>query len=134
MIVFPKCFTEFSDKNICHYSKRARTCHLLCQRPGCYHSASKTYVDTGSLNWAQFMLQWFSDSPNSLNSEKVLLYLGKTPLRCHFCVRFCLVGMKLNSEVSFSALSKRRSEQRRRCVFFYQKVIKITGWSRELFS
>ena len=28
--VFPKCFsefTEFSDKNICHYSKRARTCH-----------------------------------------------------------------------------------------------------------
>ena len=20
-------FTEFSDKNICHYSKRARTCH-----------------------------------------------------------------------------------------------------------
>ena len=28
--VFPKCFTkfaEFSDKNICHYSKRARTFH-----------------------------------------------------------------------------------------------------------
>ena len=21
-------FTEFSDKNICHYSKRAQTCHL----------------------------------------------------------------------------------------------------------
>ena len=26
------------------------------------------------------MLQWFSDSLNSLNSEKVLLYLAKTPL------------------------------------------------------
>ena len=25
--VFPKFFTEFSDKNICHYSKRARTRH-----------------------------------------------------------------------------------------------------------
>ena len=42
--VFPKCFTEFSDKNICHSRKRARTCHLLCKRPGYYHSASKTHV------------------------------------------------------------------------------------------
>ena len=23
-------FTEFSDKDICHYSKRAQTCDLLC--------------------------------------------------------------------------------------------------------
>ena len=45
--VFPKCFTEFAefrDKNICHYSKRARTCHFLCERPGCCHSASETCV------------------------------------------------------------------------------------------
>ena len=31
-------FTEFSeirDKNICHYSKRARTYHLLCKRGIC---------------------------------------------------------------------------------------------------
>ena len=45
--VFPKCFTEFSkfsDKNICHYSKRAQTCHFLCKRPGCYHSTSKRQV------------------------------------------------------------------------------------------
>ena len=28
----------------CHYSKRARTFHLLCKRPGCYHSTSKTHV------------------------------------------------------------------------------------------
>ena len=40
--VFPKCFTKFSDKNICHYSKRTWICHLLCKRPGCYHSTSKT--------------------------------------------------------------------------------------------
>ena len=25
-------FTEFTDKNICHASKRVRTCHLLCWR------------------------------------------------------------------------------------------------------
>ena len=36
--------SEFSDKNICLYSKRIQTCHLLCKRPGCYHSASKTHV------------------------------------------------------------------------------------------
>ena len=61
-------------KNICHYSKRARTCHLLCKRPECYHSASKTHMwETGSL----------SDSLNSLNSlnlMKVLHHLGKTPM------------------------------------------------------
>ena len=28
------------------------------------------------------MLQWFSDSLNSLNSVKVLLYFGKTPMSC----------------------------------------------------
>ena len=31
----PKCFTEFSefsDKNICHCIKRARTCHLLYKK------------------------------------------------------------------------------------------------------
>ena len=32
------------DKNICHYSKRAQTCYLLCKRPGCYHIANKTHV------------------------------------------------------------------------------------------
>ena len=28
------------------------------------------------------MFQWFSDSLNSLNSVKVLLYFGKTPMSC----------------------------------------------------
>ena len=37
-------------KNICHYSKRAPTCHFLCERPGCYYSTSKTHVEPGSLN------------------------------------------------------------------------------------
>ena len=34
-------------------------------------------LETGSLNQGQFMLQWLSIS---LNSVKVLLHLGKTPL------------------------------------------------------
>ena len=42
--------SEFSDKNICHYSKRARTCHLLCKRPGFHHSTSKTHVRDRILN------------------------------------------------------------------------------------
>ena len=36
--------------------------------------------ETGYLNLAQFMLQWLSSSLNSLNSVKVLLNLGKTPI------------------------------------------------------
>ena len=113
--VFPKCFTEFSDKNICHYSKRARTCCLLHKRWGCYHSASKTHVETGSLNWAQFMLQWFSDFLNSLNSVKVLLYLRKTPLwpayktikRLQFCVNttFSMANVTLGQFPKFWKVS-----------------------------
>ena len=33
-----------SVTKICHYSKRARTCHLLCNRPEYYHNTSKTHV------------------------------------------------------------------------------------------
>ena len=36
--------------------------------------------ETGTLNWNQFMLQWLSVSLNSLNSVKVMLHLGKTPI------------------------------------------------------
>ena len=45
--IFPKGFhwiQRIRWQNICHYSKRAQTCHLLCKRPGCYHSVSKTHV------------------------------------------------------------------------------------------
>ena len=44
LIFCAHAFDEFSDKNICHYSKRARTCHLLWERPGYYHSISKTHM------------------------------------------------------------------------------------------
>ena len=38
-------FTEFNDKNISHYIKRVQTCHFLCERPICYHNASKAHVN-----------------------------------------------------------------------------------------
>ena len=41
--IFPKYF-HWIQWNICHYSKRARICHLLCKRLGCYHHASKTHA------------------------------------------------------------------------------------------
>ena len=44
MKFFLNVFSEFSDKNICYYSKRIQTCHLLCKRPACYHSTSKTHA------------------------------------------------------------------------------------------
>ena len=91
--LFPKGFTEFtefSDKMICHYSKRAQTCHSAtsCVRdPDATTAPARHTWDTRYLNWAQFMLQWFSDSLNSLNSVKALLYFGKTPRQTnHNCI------------------------------------------------
>ena len=44
--------------------KRARTCHLLCKRPGWYHRMPARHMwERGSLNWVQFMLQWFIRFP-----------------------------------------------------------------------
>ena len=43
---------QFTDRNICHYSKRAWTCHLLHKRPGCYHNISKTPVRKRIFKWS----------------------------------------------------------------------------------
>ena len=76
LIVFIE-FAEFGDKNVCHYSKRAQTCHTAtsCVRD---HSATTVPVrhmwEAGSLNYAQFMLQWFAEF------SEFLFHLGKTPI------------------------------------------------------
>ena len=80
MDFFPKCFTEFSEfsetpNDICHYSKRAPTCHTAASWDT--RMLPQRHVEAASLNWVKFMLQWFS---NSLNSVKVLLYFGKIPM------------------------------------------------------
>ena len=61
--VFPKCFHWIRWQ--IHYilKKIIQTCHLLYKRPRCYRSTSKIQVERGSLNWAQFMLQWFIRFP-----------------------------------------------------------------------
>ena len=63
--VFPKCIhwvRRIQWQNICHYSKRVRTCNpsISCARDQDANTATAGHVwETGSLNWAQFMLQWF---------------------------------------------------------------------------
>ena len=75
----------FSDKNIHHYSIRPQTCYSATSCVRDQHATTapaQTACETGrSLNRAQFMLQWLLDSSlNSLNSVKVTLHLGKTPM------------------------------------------------------
>ena len=56
-------FSQFSDKSICHYSKRSGPCHLLCATT-CYNSTSRTHMkDRIFLNWLKFMPPWFYCSP-----------------------------------------------------------------------
>ena len=72
--VFPKWITEFS-KNISHYSKGTQTCHSATS---CVKDKDDTKTlarhmwETGSLNWAQFMLQWFIRFPEFNGSSESL--------------------------------------------------------------
>ena len=53
-------FTKFNDKNICHYSKRTRTCHPATSCVGDQDATTapaRHMWETGSLNWLQLMLQ-----------------------------------------------------------------------------
>ena len=70
-------FTEFSDKNICHYSKRARTCHPATSCARNQDTTTRHIWETGSLNWAQLMLQWFIRFPEF---AEFLSHLEKTPI------------------------------------------------------
>ena len=76
-------FADFSDKNICHYSKKAWTCHpaTSCVRDQDATPVSAWHMwDTGSLNWAQFMLQWLIRFPEFTEFCDFLFHLGKNPL------------------------------------------------------
>ena len=73
---------EFS-LNICHYSKRVRTCPpaTSCAREQDATTAPARHMwETGSLNWAQFILQWFISFPEFAEFSEFLFHLGKTPL------------------------------------------------------
>ena len=77
-------FTEFSDKNTCHYSKRARTCHQAtsCVRDPDASTAPARHM-WGSSIWAQFMLQWFIRFPEF---SEFLFHLGKPPVQFYHFV------------------------------------------------
>ena len=73
----------FSDKNICHYSKRAQTCHTAtsCVRDQNATTAPGTHtLETGSLNLLKFMFQWFIKFPEFIECTKLLFHLGKTSI------------------------------------------------------
>ena len=75
-------FTEFAE-NICHYSKRAWTCHSAtsCVIPWDATTApARHMLYTGSLNWAQIILHWFIRFPEFAEFSEFLFHLGKTPM------------------------------------------------------
>ena len=53
--------------------------YLLCKRAGCYHSTGtlRYMWETGSLNWTQFMLQWFIRFPEFAESNEFLFHFGQ---------------------------------------------------------
>ena len=54
--------------------KRARSCQLLCKRPGCYHSANKTHVRDRIFKLSPIHASLIYQIP------WIFLHLGKTPL------------------------------------------------------
>ena len=77
-VLQPSVFTEFvvfSDKIFVITVKGLEplpTSHLLCEMPACYHSVRKTYVRERNFK--------LNPIHASMNSVKVALHLGKTPL------------------------------------------------------
>ena len=78
--VFLNVLTEFSDKYICHYSKRARTCHPATSRVRDQDATTvpaRHMRETVSLNLVQFILQWFI---KFAEFSEFLFHSGENPL------------------------------------------------------
>ena len=90
--------SEFSNKNIRHYSKRASTYHLAssCVRDHDATSSPARHVwEIGSLNWHQFMLQWFIRIPVPFRENSNMYW--------HYC-QLCLITKKLDWYAFFFTL------------------------------
>ena len=104
-------FSEFSDKNICHYSKRARTCHPATS---CVRNQDATTMpvkhmwETESLNWLQFMLQWFLRVPEFAEFAEFLFHIGKTRLLW----RWRSISINVNSMSNFSVLFRPHTKKK----------------------
>ena len=57
--------------------KTVQTCHLLCERPECYHSASKTHVRDSIFKFSPIHASVIYHSLNSLNSMQSSALLRK---------------------------------------------------------
>ena len=98
-------FSEFNDKNICHYCKRVQICHLLCWRPGCYHSTSKTHVRDRIFILSLIHVQLFIRFPEF---TKFLFHLMKTPLKDAVVRRNIKhTAKQRNHVISFKPIRKR---------------------------
>ena len=80
---------EFTDKNICLW--KGSNLLPLVWRPGWYHRTSKTHVRARN-----FILSPIHASLNLLNSMKVMLHSGKTPLLAHLTMICEYFGFLLN--------------------------------------
>ena len=81
MEFFLNVFTEFSCKKIVIAVKGLEPVTSCIRDQDATTVPARHMWETASLNQTQFMLQWLSISLHSLNSVKVLLHLGKTPIR-----------------------------------------------------
>ena len=96
-------FSKFSEKNICHYSKRAQICDPVtsCVRDQDATTAPARHMwHTGSLNWAQFMFQWFISFPEFAEFSEFLFYPGKTPLNLSHRFGPTLFFLRMNVSAS----------------------------------
>ena len=69
-----------SVTKILYFKNIVPTCHLLCKRPRCYQSASKTQVAQRIFKLNPFMLQWFTGFPEFAEFTEFLIHLGKSRL------------------------------------------------------
>ena len=63
-------FIEFPDKNICHYSKGLEPVTSCVRGQDATTATARHMWEAGSLNWAQFMLQWFMRFPEFADFNK----------------------------------------------------------------
>ena len=69
--VFTEC-SEFSDESIYHYNVRHQDATT---------TPARHMWETGSFNWAQFMLHWFIRFPDFTEfDERSVPFFGKTPI------------------------------------------------------
>ena len=79
-------FAEFSDKHIVITAKGFKPAISCVRDQNATTAPTRHLWETESLNWLQFMLQWFIRIDEFAEFR---LHLGKTPLYIKFCTNLC---------------------------------------------